>query len=178
MTVFQHRPALRWSVPVLAAVLLAVGGSAVGLLTAAARGGLPDRSPAQLLVDVQEARIGGLSGTIVQNSDLGLPSLPGVGGSGSSDMTSLVAGSHTLRLWYADPNHVRLALLGSLGESDLVRNGRDLWSWSSKDKSATHHTVALSDKTPHSLAAASPMTPQQAADAALVSPSADCEASG
>ena len=181
MTVFQHRPALRWSVPVLAAVLLAVGGSAVGLLTAAARGGLPDRSPAQLLVDVQEARIGGLSGTIVQNSDLGLPSLPGVGGSGSSDMASLVAGSHTLRLWYADPNHVRLALLGSLGESDLVRNGKDLWSWSSKDKSATHHTVALSSESaPHSLASASPMTPQQAADAALkaVTPSTKVSTDG
>jgi len=168
MTVFQHRPALRWLVPLLAAVLLAVGGSALGLITAAARGGLPHRSAAQLLVDVQKARIDGLSGTIVQNSDLGLPSLPGVGGSGSSDMTSLVSGSHTLRLWYADPNHVRLALLGSLGESDLVRNGKDLWSWSSKDKSATHHTVGLvTDHAPSSLAAASPVTPQQAADAAL-----------
>ena len=50
------------------------------MLTAAARGGLPERSPAQLLVDVQKARLDGLSGTIVQNADLGLPSLPGVGG--------------------------------------------------------------------------------------------------
>ena len=41
---------------------------------------------------------------------------------------------------------MRLALLGSLGESDLVRNGTDLWTWSSKDKSATHHTVALSSR--------------------------------
>jgi outer membrane lipoprotein-sorting protein len=168
MTPFQHRPALRWLDPVLAAVLLAVGGSAVGMITAAARGGLPHRTAAQLLVDVQKARLDGLSGTIVQNSDLGLPSLPGVGGSGSSDMTSLVAGSHTLRLWYADPNHVRLALLGSLGESDLVRNGTDLWSWSSQDKSATHHTVRLATQdAPRSLASASPLTPQQAADAAL-----------
>ena len=168
MTVFQRRPALRWLVPVLVAVLLAVGGSALGVITAAARGGLPDRTAAQLLVDVQKARVDGLSGTIVQNADLGLPSLPGVGGSGSSDMTSLVSGSHTLRLWYADPNHVRLALLGSLGESDLVRSGADLWSWSSKDRRATHHTVPLaSHDAPHSLASASPVTPQQAADAAL-----------
>ncbi len=168
MTVFQRRPALRWLVPVFVALLLAVGGSAVGVITAAARGGLPDRTAAQLLVDVQKARLDGLSGTIVQNADLGLPSLPGVGGSGSSDMSSLVAGSHTLRLWYADPNHVRLALLGSLGESDLVRSGTDLWSWSSSDRSATHHTVPLAThEAPHSLASASPITPQQAADAAL-----------
>jgi outer membrane lipoprotein-sorting protein len=83
-------------------------------------------------------------------------------------MTSLVAGSHTLRLWYAGPDHVRVALLGSLGESDLVRNGTDLWTWSSSDKSASHHQVPLTrGDAPHSLASASPVTPQQAADAAL-----------
>ncbi|NUR05823.1 MAG: hypothetical protein HOQ22_03215 [Nocardioidaceae bacterium] len=168
MTLFQRRPTLRWLVPLLAALVLAAASSVVGVLSAAARGGLPERSAAQLLVDVQTARLSGLSGTIVQTADLGLPSIPGVGGDGSSDMTSLVAGSHTLRLWYADPDHVRLALLGSLGESDLVRNGTDLWTWSSKQKSATHHTVPRSDaRTPRSLADGSPLTPQQAADAAL-----------
>ncbi|QNN52679.1 LolA family protein [Nocardioides mesophilus] len=168
MTVFQHRPTLRWLVPLLTAVVLAAGGSAVGVLSATARDGLPHRSASQLLVDVQNARLEGLSGTIVQNADLGLPSLPGVGGAGSSDMSSLVSGSHTLRLWYAGPDRVRLALLGSLGESDLVRNGTDLWLWSSKDKSAQHRTVPRSDGAagdPGGAAAA--MTPQQAADAAL-----------
>src|SRR5262245_54424184 len=111
VTLFQRRPTLRWLVPLLAALVLAAASSVVGVLSAAARGGLPERSAAQLLVDVQTARLSGLSGTIVQNADLGLPSIPGVGGDGSSDMSSLVAGSHTLRLWYADPDHVRLALL-------------------------------------------------------------------
>lgn len=168
MNPFERRPTLRWTAPVLAVVLLATGGSLVGFITASARDGLPPRSASQLLVDVQEARLDGLSGTIVQNADLGLPSLPGVGGSGSSDMTSLVAGSHTLRLWYAGPNRIRLALLGSLGESDLVRSGTDLWSWSSSDKSATHHTVQPSrTDAPGTLAWGPPLTPQQAADTAL-----------
>ncbi len=171
MSVFTHRPALRWAVPIGAAVLLGAGGSAVGVVTATARGGLPDRSAAALLVDVQKARLDGLSGTIVQNADLGLPSLPGVGGSGSSDLTSLVAGSHTLRLWYAGPDRVRLALLGSLGESDVIRSGTSLWTWSSKDKSATHRTVPLSSRAagdgPTSLAQAAPVSPQQAAEIAL-----------
>jgi outer membrane lipoprotein-sorting protein len=168
MSPFTRRPAVRWLVPVAAAVVLAAGGSTVGVLTAAARGGLPERSPATLLTDVQKAQLDGLSGTIVQNADLGLPSLPEVGGGGSSDMTSLISGSHTLRLWYAGPNKVRLALLGSLGESDLVRNGTDFWTWSSKDKTATHRTVALTkDDAPKKLADASPTTPQEAADAAL-----------
>lgn len=152
--------------PVLVALVFALAGSAVGVISATARGGLPHRSAAQLLADVQTARLNGLSGTIVQNAKLGLPDLPGVGGSGSSDLKSLVAGSHTLRLWYADPNHVRVALLGSLGESDLVRNGTDVWSWSSKEQAATHRTVPLSHA-PRSLASVSPLTPQEAADRAL-----------
>jgi outer membrane lipoprotein-sorting protein len=168
MTVLTRRPVLRWLVPVAVAVLLGVGGTTLGVITAAARGGLPHRSASTLLVDVQKARLAGLSGTIVQNADLGLPSLPGAGGAGSSDLTSLVAGSHTLRVWYAGPDRVRLALLGSLGESDVIRTGRDLWTWSSATRSARHLTVPVSKhRMPGSLAGASPVTPQEAADAAL-----------
>ena len=180
MTVLPRRPVLRWLLPALVALVLAAGGSAAGVITAAARSDLPHRSAAQLLVDVQKARLDGLSGTIVQNADLGLPALPDVGGSGSSSLTSLVSGSHTLRLWYAGPNRVRLALLGSLGESDVVRNGTDLWTWSSKDKSAGHHVVPLSKDAPESLASASPMTPQRAAEAALhaIDPSTEVRSGG
>lgn len=166
MTSLNRR--VRWLAPLTAAVLLGAGGSAVGVISAAARSGLPHRSAAELLVDVQKARLDGLSGTIVQNADLGLPSLPGVGGSGSSNMTSLISGSHTLRLWYSGPDHVRLALLGTLGESDLVRNGNDLWTWSSSDRSATHRTLPPGrGHEPQGLASGSAMTPQRAADAAL-----------
>lgn len=180
MNVFSHRPTLRWSVPLLAAVVLGAGGSAAGVISATARDGLPQRSASQLLVDVQKARLDGLSGTIVQNADLGLPSLPGVGGGGSSDMKSLVSGSHTLRLWYAGPDRVRLALLGSLGESDLVRNGTDVWMWSSTEKSATHRSVPAAGAAPDSLASMSPVTPQQAAEAALkaVAPSTKVSTDG
>lgn len=172
MSTLTRRPLLRWLIPLLAALVLGAGGSVAGMIAASARGSLPHRSAAQLLVDVQKARLGGLSGTIVQNADLGLPSLPGVGGSGSSDLTSLVSGSHTLRLWYAGPQRVRLALEGSLGESDVVRNGTDLWTWSSSAKSATHRSLPAG-AADHAGAPTLPMTPQQAADAALkaVSPS-------
>ena len=180
MSLLTHRPTLRWAVPVAAAVLLAAGGSTVGAIRAAASGGLPDRSAARLLVDIQKARLDGLSGTLVQSTNLGLPSMPGEGGSGSSDMSSLVSGPHTLRLWYAGPDHVRLALLGSLGESDIVRNGTDLWNWSSTTKTATHRRVPASGQTPRSLAAMSQVTPQQAAEAALqaISPSTKVHTDG
>ena len=167
MTTLHRRPVLRWLVPATVAVALAGGGSAIGLLSASAGNQLAPRTASQLLVDVQKARVTGLSGTVVQNADLGLPSLPGVGGGGSSDMTSLVSGSHTLRVWSAGADKTRVALLGSLGESDVIRNGRDVWTWSSQDKTATHLTLpaktGAADRTP----ADPSMTPQQAADAAL-----------
>jgi outer membrane lipoprotein-sorting protein len=169
MTVFTRRPALRWIVPVVLALVLAGGGTAIGALTAVARGGLPPRTAAQLLVDVQQARVKGLSGTVVQTADLGIPSLPGAG-SNSSDLTSLISGSHTLRLWYAGPNRARVAVQGQLGESDVVRNGTDLWTWASSDRTATHRKVPLAKKdtgTRTMTPGATPMTPQQAADEAL-----------
>ena len=64
--------------------------------------------------------------------------LPDVGGDGSADWTQLLTGSHTLRVWSAGPAMSRVALLGSLGESDIVRNGPDVWTWSSTDNTATH----------------------------------------
>jgi len=80
MSPFTRRPALRWLAPLVAVALLTTAGSVVSALTATARQSLPPRSAAQLLVDVQKARLDGLSGTIVQTSDLGLPALPGVAG--------------------------------------------------------------------------------------------------
>ena len=182
MTVFNRRPALRWIVPVVLALVLAGGGTAIGALTAVARGGLPPRTAAQLLVDVQQARVKGLSGTVVQTADLGIPSLPGAG-SNSSDLTSLISGSHTLRLWYAGPNRVRLAVQGQLGESDVVRNGTDLWTWASSDKTATHRKLPTAKQDSGTKTAApgtAAMTPQQAADEALkaISPTTNVSTEG
>jgi len=90
MSIFEKTPALRWAVPAVAAVALVGGGSAISGIHASADAGLPGRSAAQLLVDVQQARLDGLSGTVVQKSDLGLPSLPVAsdsGGTASSDRT-------------------------------------------------------------------------------------------
>jgi outer membrane lipoprotein-sorting protein len=167
--VFRSRPALRWLVPTAAAVVVIGGGAAAGTIAANADPSLPERSAAQLLVDVQNARVDGLSGTVVQTADLGLPSLPGLtGGQGDADLTRLIAGSNTARVWYAGEDKVRLALLGTLGETDVIRNGSDVWMWRSRDKSATHLTLpAGTDEKPKALPTGLPATPQEAADAAL-----------
>jgi len=170
-TSLRHKPAIRWAVPG-AVVAIALGAAAISAVTADASSTLPPRSAAELLVDVQNASLTGLSGTVVQDAALGLPELPvQVGGQGSSDFTSLVSGTHTLRVWYAGEDQQRVALQGTLGESDVVRNGSDVWTWASDSNTATHYQLpagagdaALAE---HPDASAAAMTPQQAADAAL-----------
>lgn len=169
MSILTRHPSSRWLAPVLATLVLASAGTVIAATTAATAGDtLPRRSAAQLLVDVQNARVEGLSGTVVQTADLGLPALPGAAGADSAEFSSLVSGSHTLRVWSAGPEKGRVAILGRYGESDLVRNGADVWAWSSGTNTARHLTVP--DDTGESGAASGPdaaMTPQQAADRAL-----------
>jgi outer membrane lipoprotein-sorting protein len=169
MSVIARRPLVRWAVPTAALAVALGGGVAVNALRASADTTLPPRTPAQLLADIQSARLDAGSGTVVESADLGLPSLPGVtggNGSGSSDLTSLVTGSHTLRVWYAGQDKVRVALLGAAAESDVIRNGTDVWIWSSKQNEATHR-VLPADKAPTPLPSSAPSTPQQAADEVL-----------
>jgi outer membrane lipoprotein-sorting protein len=192
MSIFEKNPALRWAVPAVTAVALVGGVSAITGLHAIAGAGLPARSASQLLVDVQQARLDGLSGTVVQKSDLGLPSLPGVGGSGgmaSSNLTSLISGTHTMRVWFAGPDNARMALLGTLGESDVIKKGRDAWIWDSQAKTAKHYALpahtsgkaTTTQTTPGVPGPAEvPTSPQAAADKALaaISPSTKVSTSG
>jgi outer membrane lipoprotein-sorting protein len=167
MTAPTHLRLLRWGVPVVAAA--AVAAVASGMITAQADPSLPPKTAGQLLVDLQGAKVDGLSGTVVQASDLGLPQLPEVGsGQGGTSLTSLLTGSHTLRVWYAGQDKQRLALLGSLGETDVVHNGTNAWLWTSDSNTATHYSLPAgkagadqAEKLPAGV------TPQQAAEQAL-----------
>jgi outer membrane lipoprotein-sorting protein len=170
VSLVKSRPALRWLVPAAAAVVVIGGGAAAGTIVASADPALPERSAAQLLVDVQNAKVDGLSGTIVESADLGLGPIANlVQGSGKADITSLLAGSNTARVWYAGEEKVRLALLGDQGETDVIRNGRDVWLWDSAEKTASHLTLPAdqADRKPESLTGVVPKTPREAADAAL-----------
>jgi outer membrane lipoprotein-sorting protein len=164
MSVLKNRAVLRWLVPVTAGVAVAGGGVAVGTLAATADPALPPRTAAQLLEDLRTSRLDGLSGTVVQRADLGLPQLANLAGlAGGNELTSLVTGTHTLRVWYAGPERQRLALVDTLGEQDVLRNGRDLWTWNSRTNTASHRTLPA-DGTD---APSAPATPADAADRAL-----------
>ncbi|MGW5364684.1 LolA family protein [Actinopolymorpha pittospori] len=165
---FASRPALRWFAPAAVLALVLLVGTAGTLFRANAAGALPERTAAQLLVDLQKADPDGFSGTVSQQADLGLPQLPGIGGSDdSSDLSSLVSGSHTLKVWYDGPERSRIALLGTLGESDLIRDGKDVWVWSSTSRTATHTVLPASKSAPAKAVPDLPRTPQEAADQAL-----------
>jgi outer membrane lipoprotein-sorting protein len=71
-------------------------------------------------------------------------------------------------VWYASEAQQRLALLGTMGESDVIRNGTDVWTWSSDSNAATHYQLTPgSDGATIPDQSAAALTPQQAADAAL-----------
>ncbi|WP_067506833.1 outer membrane lipoprotein carrier protein LolA [Actinoplanes sp. TFC3] len=171
MSVFKSRPALRWLVPTAAAVVVIGGGAAAGTIVASADPTLEPRSAAQLLVDLQSAKVDGFSGTVVQTADLGLPSLPGVtGGANGAELMNLVAGSNTARVWYAGDDKVRLALMSKLGETDVIRNGSDVWLWRSAQNQAAHYSIPAGrqhERPATTLPQGVPSTPQEAADAAL-----------
>jgi outer membrane lipoprotein-sorting protein len=170
MSNFTSRPVLRWAVPAAAAVAVVGAGVAAKTLAVAAEPVLPPRTAAQLLVDLQTARLDGLSGTVVEHADLGLPSIPLLTGDQSAKLTSLVSGKHTLRVWYSGPDKARVSLLGTQGQSDVIHNGTDTWIWDSQAKEAQHFTGKADDQEhPGIIASPSdlPKSPQEAADLAL-----------
>ena len=138
MQLLSARPRLvRWAAPIALAAVLA-GGAGLAARSDGAAPSLPQRSAEQLLADVGRADPPGLSGTVVETARLGLPALPAQAGGGDASLAGLAAGSHTARVWYAGKERVRVAVSGSLSEADVIRNGRDLWTWESARNSATH----------------------------------------
>lgn len=161
----MSRTAVRWAAPIAAAALAIGGGLAVS--TASADPSLPKKSPQELLTAVAGAHVDGFSGTVKETADLGLPSLPSDGPHQSSDFQSLISGSHTLKVWAAGDDKAKVSLLGTYGESSIIRNGNQAWAWSSADSTAVHTTYSGS-KAPESARPTDlPSTPQQAAQQAL-----------
>lgn len=161
----------RWMIPAGAVVLAGAvtAGSMIG--SAQASPELPLRTPAQLLASVagQTVPLPALTGTVVETASLGIPQLPGT--SNPNSITALLAGSHTIKVWYADPSHIRLAVPVTLSETDLIRNGRQVSVWSSSSNTVTrmqlpakaHEHAMPAGAMPSQL----PLTPQQAASQAL-----------
>lgn len=156
----------RWAVPGGVAAVVAGAVVASAITVAQAAPGLPSRTPAQLLAAVGD-RTGPpppLTGTVVETARLGIPQLPG--SDSPNQISSLLSGNHTVKVWYADPRHIRLAVPVPLGETDFIRNGNTAWMWQSSRNTVTKLRLPAGD---HAPAAASggwhgkPLTPAEAA---------------
>lgn len=154
----------RWAVP--AGALAITGAVMAGSLISVAQAapGLPARTPAQLLAQVADATPPPLTGTVVETASFGLPALPATGN--PTSLSSLLTGSHTVRVWYGSPGHYRLAVPQSLSESDVIRDGSTAWLWQSTLNKVTK--FALPAHAPAGQAVPKqPLTPQQAAKQVL-----------
>jgi len=149
----------RWAVPAgaVAAVGIVIAGSALAGAQAAPQ--LPARTTAQLIaaVDAPSALPSAMTAVVQETASLGLPNLPGSSASDPLSGLSLLSGSHTFKIWYDGPTRVRIAIPVTLGETDLRRDGRNVWLWDSQTSQATHYVLPASASEP------AQVTPEQTA---------------
>ena len=159
-----RRRQARWAVPAgaVAAVGIVIAGSVIARGQAAPA--LPARTTAQLLaaVDSPLAVPPAMSAVVQETASLGLPDLPGSGDPLSG--LSLLSGSHTFKIWYDGPARLRVAVPVTMGETDLRRDGRNVWLWDSQTNRATHYVLPPGAGTgPAAPPASAAPTPQQLA---------------
>ena len=132
----------RWAAPVGAVAVVGIVIAASAAASAAVPS-LPSRTAAQLLADVAQGvhkPTGPFTATVQQAANLGLPELPVPSGPGGAS-SPLTSGTQSISIWYADPQHVRVAEPAQAGESDLRRDGNTVWLWDSKNQTATEVTL-------------------------------------
>jgi outer membrane lipoprotein-sorting protein len=158
----------RWAVPGTAVAVTAAVVAALQIPAAQASPDLPARTPAQLLADLStDAALPPLTGTVVETTSLGLPQLPRTGGDPTS-LTSLLTGSHTMKVYYQDASHFRLAIPEPESETDFIADGSKLWLWESVQDSVTEFIPPVAKgKHQEPKLPQPPLTPQQAANEVL-----------
>ncbi|HEY3436296.1 MAG TPA: hypothetical protein VGK35_01295 [Actinotalea sp.] len=165
-----------WAVPAVVAVAVTAAFVAPQLASAG-DSGLPTITPEQLAVEVATSAPTPLSGTVVYTARLGLPELP-FGEATGADPIALLGGSSTLRVWTDGTERSRVALLGSMSEYSVVRDGAQAWTYSSADDEVVHYSLSPADQARYDAMVAAAKagqlpvtgdlpTPQEAAHAAL-----------
>ncbi|HZX36838.1 MAG TPA: DUF2092 domain-containing protein [Streptomyces sp.] len=185
-----RRKAARYIVPVAVA---GVAAATIGLVPALAASGDPDlpKVTAQELIEKMAASdTEQLSGTVKINTDLGIPSLAGLGdlgggsfapkgedgetGSSASPETKLMelaSGSHTLRVAADGPDRQKVSILQDTAEYSMIHNGGEVWAYDSASNEAFHAKDDGSGKDAGKEREAAPKdlptTPRELADEAL-----------
>ncbi|WP_327354154.1 LolA family protein [Streptomyces sp. NBC_01304] len=185
-----RRKAARYLVPVAVA---GVAAATIGLVPALASSGdpdLPDITAQQLIEKIAASDAQQLSGNFKISTDLGLPSLGGLGGGSSfapggdegkgkgggaadpqSKLLELASGDHNLRIAVDGPDKQKLSILDKASEYSVIHNGADVWAYDSASNTAFHakddQAGKGKDKGDHEGAGKAPATPKELADEAL-----------
>jgi outer membrane lipoprotein-sorting protein len=155
-------------VPVIAVAV--TGGVIAGTQIPSAQASpvLPVRTPGQLLAEInQDQKLPPLTGTVVETTSLGLPQLPQA--ANPTSLSSLLTGSHTIKVYYLNAQHFRLSVQQPMSETDVIRSANTLWLWESTGNSVTEFTAPTTAQK-HALKklpAGPVLTPQQAANEIL-----------
>jgi outer membrane lipoprotein-sorting protein len=159
----------------LSVVAIVATGAALAPQFASAAPALPPISAQNLLVKAAESKVTAYSGTVSLSTDLGLPALPNLGG--GANPLSLLSGTHVLQVAANGSQKQRIALLDTMSEYDLVRNGTQVWVYDSQQNSVLHGTASPGDLAKQGAKskaeakaqelAKAPLTPQQAAQQLL-----------
>jgi outer membrane lipoprotein-sorting protein len=160
----------RWAVPGAALAVTAAVVAALQIPAAQASPDLPAKTPAQLLASLSnDQTVPPMTGTVVETASLGLPSLP-TAATNPTSLTSLLTGSHTVKVYWQDASHFRLAIPQPQAETDIIADGSTTWLWESSSDSVTKFTGSTAThkaKAAMPNPAQTPLTPQQAANQIL-----------
>lgn len=177
-----RRKAARYIVPLAVA---GVAAATIGFVPALAASGDPDlpKITAQELIEKMAAsETQQLSGTVKINTDLGLPSLSGLGGlapkgegadgEGSSaapegKLMELASGTHTLRIAADGPDKQKVSILEDTAEYSMIHNGDEVWAYDSASNEAYHAKEPKEAKESNEAPDSIPTTPKELAEEAL-----------
>jgi outer membrane lipoprotein-sorting protein len=141
---------MHWAAPFVVAAVIGLVALAPTLSAGAATPSLAPLTPQQLLVQVRQANVKALSGSIRLTANLGIPSLGSLAGAAGHDAgfnpLGLLSGSHDARVWIDGPDRQRIAMASSLAETDVIHNGADVWTWVSNGSQVNHiHSTATKE---------------------------------
>ncbi|TFD47890.1 DUF2092 domain-containing protein [Cryobacterium frigoriphilum] len=146
---------MRWLPAVVVPAVIAVAVVAVPMQAGAAVD-LPDKTAQEVLGLVSDSTVSSFSGTLEQTSNLGLPdlgsalsSMPSGSGDSETDAAAsaattaleLLTGSHTARVFADGADNLRVQVIDSLNERNLIVNGDEVWFYDSETNEATHLAI-------------------------------------
>lgn len=173
----MKKSSLRW-VPAIAIPAVVIAGAVAIPQMASADVKLPSKSAAGIVAFAEKSVGTSFTGSVTETANLGLPDLSSFGSGGGSssgsdvqDALSQLTGTHKAKVYVDGKSKQRVQTLDDLKETDVVRNGLDVWAYDSEKKSAVHATLPAVrfdvgyGKMP--LATSAPATPTEAAQKAL-----------